>query len=371
MSDVERTAGQWWQSGDAMVSASLHEVRTAALNALVDSGANPADAAYIADIHLDKALQGDHARGIRMLMAQVRAARSGELDFNPDIRILKETGATALVDGGAKASGKLVCRHAMDLAIRKAAVQGVGWVGARARAEILTPFVQQAVDQGMIGMVMGQSIPTVAPMGGFRPLLGNAPMAWGIPTRNHAPVILDTCLTQTSGSGVAMAAEQGERIPEGFVLDSSGAPSTNPDDLYDPAWSRQGRHVARGSLLPIGNSHKSYAQIFVIGLLTTLLTNTDFSWNLANDLSSTGRFGAILVAIDPSAFVTDAADFTGLVDEYIEFLKSSPRSRNGGEILYPGERSRQLRRSQSESGLLMLPEADYRALMDLSTTSRD
>lgn len=86
--------------------------------------------------------------------------------MRPDIRVLREMGATALVDGGAKASPKLVCRHAMALAIQKAREHGIGWVSARASGEILTPFIEQAVGAGMVTMIMAQSIPTVAPHGG-------------------------------------------------------------------------------------------------------------------------------------------------------------------------------------------------------------
>jgi LDH2 family malate/lactate/ureidoglycolate dehydrogenase len=361
-----RTAGQWWSSTEEMTSVPLAAVRGLAIEALVAAGASREDAGFIADVNLDKAIQGDHARGVRHLPAIVRAARRGKLDLRPQVRVLREKGASALVDGGPKALARLVCRFAMDLAIRKAREQGSGWVSAQAPGEILTPFVQQAVDAGMVAMIMTQSIPTVAPYGGIKPMLGNAPVAWGVPARAHAPVIIDMSLTQTSASGVALAAAQGERIPPGFLIDERGEPSTDPDDFYDPEWTRKhGSHVARGSLLPLGASHKGYAQVFVVGLLSAVLSGTNAPWELANDNPNPGRSGTLFGAIDPGAFV-ERESFLAQVDAFIDELKRSPRKPGVDEILYPGERSQLLKRERRASGMLNLPASQYRELQALA-----
>src|SRR2546421_569375 len=98
-----RTAGQWWSSSDEMTSVPLATVRGLAIGALVAAGASHDDAGFIADVNIDKAIQGDHARGVRHLPALVRAAKRGKLDLHPEIRVLREKGASALVDGGPKA----------------------------------------------------------------------------------------------------------------------------------------------------------------------------------------------------------------------------------------------------------------------------
>jgi len=360
-----RTAGQWWSTQDEMVDVALAPVRQLAIDVLVVAGASREDAPFLADVNLDKALQGDHARGLRMLVPLVRAARHGTIDLRAPIRVLRESGATALVDGGPTASARLVCRFAMDLAIRKAREQGIGWVSAQAPGEILTPFVQQAVEAGMVGMIMTQSIPTVAPHGGIKPLLGNAPVAWGVPARRHAPVIIDMSLTQTSASGVALAASQRQRVPEGFLFDSNGEPSTDPDAFYDPELNRRGLHVARGSLLPLGASHKGYAQVFIVGLLATVLSDTSPPWQLANDNPQPGRFGTLFAAIDPGCFV-ERDRFLAQVDDFIDELKRSPRRAGVEEILYPGERSQQLKRERRASGRISLPVSQLRELESLA-----
>lgn len=365
MAESEMTAGQWWSTKGEMTTVPLRQIRALAIALLEKAGATANDAGFIADIHLGKALQGDHERGIAMLSAQIRAAQRGDLDLRPDIRVLREMGATALVDGGAKASPKLVCRHAMALAIQKAREHGIGWVSARASGEILTPFIEQAVGAGMVTMIMAQSIPTVAPQGGLSPLLGNAPVGWGIPAGTHAPVIVDMSLTQTSAKGVALAATQGEAIPAGFILNRRGESSTDPNDFLDPEWRARGRQVAQGSLVPLGGSHKSYAMIFVVGLLTAILADADFAWNLGNDSAQPGRFGTLFLALDPKGF-GDTNHVLARVDEYISHLRGAPRKDGVIDILYPGERSQALRHARRDADRLTLPLAHYRELYALS-----
>ena len=365
MAEPGVTAGQWWSNKGELTTVPLHHVRAMAVTLLEKSGAAAADAAFIADVHLAKALQGDHERGVAMLSAQIRAAQRGDLDLKPDIRVTREMGATAMVDGGPQASAKLVCRHAMDLAIRKAREHGIGWVSTRAAGEILTPFIEQAVSAGMVTMIMAQSIPTVAPLGGLAPILGNAPVGWGIPAGAHAPVIVDMSLTQTSAKGVALAAAQGEEIPAGFVLDKRGEPTTDPDDFLDPGWRAGGKQVAQGSLVPIGGSHKSYAMIFVVGLLTAVLADADFAWDLGNDSAEPGRFGTLFLVLDPKAF-GDADRICARVDEYISHLRNSPRKDGVADILYPGERSQALKQVRRAADRLTLPAAHYHELAALS-----
>lgn len=366
MNTTTKTSGQWWETRGDSVTVSLDAVRSRAIALLVASGASAEDAAFIVDVHVDKALQGDHERGIAMLAGEIRAAQVGDLDLRARIEVRRDHGATGLVGAGPKASHKLVCREAMALAIRKAQAGGVGCVGAQAYGQALTPFIEQAVREGMVVLVLAQSLPTVAPHGGTQPLLGNAPIGWGVPAGRNAPVIVDMSLTQTSAKGVVRAAEQGDGLPPGFLLDANGNPSTKAADFADPAWLEKGKFVARGSLATLGGSHKSYALVFVVGLLASVLTGTDFAWELGQDNTGPRRFGTLFVVLDPKAF-GEPQDVLDRVDAYIDHVRSSPRREGVEAILYPGERSGALKQNGRTSGLLTLPAAHLRALEALGS----
>jgi LDH2 family malate/lactate/ureidoglycolate dehydrogenase len=353
-----------------MVQAPLEAVRKVGLAALQRAGASEDDAEFLLGISLDKAIQGDHARGLDNFPGMIRAAMRGEVDLRPSIQVLRETPATALLDGGPKAPSALVCRAGMDLAIRKARQHGMGWASVRCPAGILTPHVVQAIEAGMVGMVMTQSYPLVAPTGGYRPLLGNAPIAFGVPAGQRDPVILDMSLTQTSASGVKLAALQGKPVPDGFILDESGNPTTEASAFPAPGHLTHASQLARGTLAPLGNSHKAYAMIFVVSLLTAVLADANAPWEASEVLGGrpgdeSQRYGAVLMALDPASFLA-IDEFRRRVDAFIDEVKASPKRPGVDEILYPGEMSQRLKRQRKEAGVFLLPASHYEALVALA-----
>ena len=359
----ERTRGQWWDSTEEFVVVRLQAVRKVCLSGLESAGASRETAQYLLDNNLDKAIQGDHSRGLGRMPAMVRAARAGRLDVNPTMDIVMERDATALVRGPAAAPALLVGRFAMDLAIAKARGHGVGWVGAQASGGILTPYVRQAIDAGMVGMVMAQSFPSVAPHGGHEPLLGNGPFAVGVPAGRHDPIVMDMSFTETSASGAFQTAQQGQQAPEGFLLDERGGPTTTAADVFD--LSQKGRMAFRGSLATLGGSHKSYAMIFVLGLLTSILADASPPWDVGFDSTSPGVFGTVLVAVDPSGFLP-RGDLEARVDAYIDRVKASPAKGGVDEILYPGEYSQRVKRERNARGEIAIPASHYHGLAELA-----
>ena len=364
----ERTFGQWWFEHDARVVVPIGALREFAEQALEAAGATADDARFIAGVLMSKTIQGDHQRGIDNLRTMLSAARAGEVDLRPDIRVVRETAATALVDGGPRASSYLVGRAAMDLAITKALDAGVGWVAARSPAAILTAHVQQAVERGCIGLAMTQSYPTVAPFGGRGPMLGNAPVAVGIPTRDHDPFILDLSLTQTSSSGVKLAAREETPLRPGFILDELGNPTLDALDYPARGFETHSRQRARGTLTTLGDSHKGYALVLAVGLLTTILPIADAAWEvdeIGQGLPLDGRYGAVFGAIDPDAFDPDG-DVPARVDGFLDAVKASPRRDDVNEILYPGETSQRLRAERERAGICTIPSEQLDDLVALA-----
>ena len=363
--EKRRTYGQWWDTTEELVTTPLEAIRRVATEGLQAGGATPDDAAYVLDIFLDKALQGDHSRGLGRLPGMVRSARQGALDLHPEVQVLRETTSTALVAAGPKALTALVCRFGMDLAITKGRDHGIGWVGAQASGGILGAFVKQAVARGIVGVAMTQSFPSVAPLGSATPLLGNAPIAFGIPAGEHAPVILDMSVTESSASGVFQAARQGQQAPEGALLDERGDPTVDAREMWSPDWMEKGVTVARGSLRPLGGGHKGSAMVFIVGLLTYFLADASPPWDLALDLPQRGRDGTLLMALDPGAFAP-ADQVKGRVDRFIDRVKAAPLKIGVPEILYPGERSTQLQREGKEGGYVAIPASHYHGLAELA-----
>ena len=352
---LARTAGQWWRHDETHAVVAVAQVRELVMAAYAAGGATHEDAEYLAQGHLDKALQGDHARGLGSLRRVLQGVRAGEIDLRPALSTVTDWPAAAIIDAPPSAIPDLVCRHGMVVAIEKAEVHGASWVGVRASGGALHRVVRQAVDRDIVGLAMTQSPPFVAPLGGYGPLLGNGPLAVGVPSRRHDPVILDMASTRTSASGVAVHAAAHRSVPPGLLLDREGYPTTDAAQLFNG-----------GSLVPIGG-HKGYALLFVISLLASVMTDTSFPWELFAGSPEPKRHGTLLIALNPLV-VMPLDTFTDRVDAFIDHVKAAPRRPDTEEILYPGELSQRLRRERSQRGEMAIPAS---ALSDLVAVARE
>jgi LDH2 family malate/lactate/ureidoglycolate dehydrogenase len=262
------------------------------------------------------------------------------------------------------------------LAIAKARQTGIAWVSVRVAAGSLSKYIQRAVEAGMVGMALTETYPTVAPHGGYVALLGNAPIAFGIPAGEHDPVILDMSLTQSSASGVVLAAAQGQPAPPGCVLDEEGNPTTDasmfPRPTNDPTTFLGPGQSVRGSLTPLGGSHKAYALIFVVGLLTTILADADAPWAAGQiargqPVDDTRYYGSTFMALDLSTF-GPLEKLRKHTDAFIDAVIASPTLPGVEEILYPGELSQRIRRQRQEAGSFLIPVHHYQDLLEIART---
>jgi len=355
-----RTAGQWWDINEEYVTVPLGAIRGVGSAAFVWAGASKVDADYLFGFHLDKAMQGDHLRGLGLVPRQVRQAKIGNPNLRLKPRLVRTGKATAIVEPGA-GSPKLACRYGMALAIKKAKTYGVAVVTVRGPGQSIGQYVRQAAAEGLIGVACVQTKASVAPIGGVQPLLGNGPTAVGIPAGRRDPIVMDMSFTMSSGRGIKHAAVEGRRIPEGILLDEQGEPTTDPSVFADTDGV-----VSKGTLVPIGG-HKGYAMLYVIGLLTSTLADASPAWEIqsANDASGRKKAGTLLMAIDPGAFIP-VTRFRKQVDNYIATIAAARRKPGVSEILYPGQRSQALRRACERAGTISIPASHQQGMVDLA-----
>jgi LDH2 family malate/lactate/ureidoglycolate dehydrogenase len=174
--------------------------------------------------------------------------------------------------------------------------------------------------------------------------------------------------TQSSASPIMMAAEQGQQIAPGLLLDEHGNPTTSAADFPDWELTKAAGSAglaARGTLVPLGDSHKGFAMVFLIGLLSSILTETSPPWELYRDLPEPGRYGTVLAAIDPTAF--DPSGSVGAkVDAFCDRVTSASRKPGVDEILYPGLRSQQLRNARRAAGWFEIPRSHHDSMAMLA-----
>lgn len=271
--------------------------------AFASLGVPDRDAKAVAVLMVEADLLGYDTHGLFRLRQYVNRLRDGGCNPRAQPKLLRETSATALIDGD-NGLGHLSMSQACDLAMIKAKTAGIGWVGVRGgnHAGPAALYVRPQAAAGMIGLCAAVgSANHVAPFGGSDLLLGTNPIAIATPGGND-PFVLDMATTVAAVGKIKTLAQRGEAMPEGWMVGRDGTPLTDPTRRDE------------GFLLPIGGA-KGYGLAMAIGLLAGTLNGAAFGADVVDFTTdtktptNTGQFvAAINIAAfgDPAAFVADA-----------------------------------------------------------------
>jgi LDH2 family malate/lactate/ureidoglycolate dehydrogenase len=335
------------------------ELQAYVVAVFVAAGLTPADAATMADSLVSADLRGTHSHGVIRLPFLVERLQKGGANARPDVRIVQEAPATALVDGD-RALGAVTATTAMALAVEKARTQGIGFVTARNSDFIGTcaHYAMMALPHDMIGVAWTNGFPGMAPAGGRSNTIGNNPIAFAAPSLTHGPIVLDMALSVAAGGRIRLAAKNGEKIPHDWLVDSEGLPTDDPAAL-----------TSGGALLPLG--YKGYGLAVFGEILCGALTGSRIlseipAWFRATD-QAIGN-GHIHLAIDIRRFVEPEA-FKQRVDAMVSMLKATPLMPEVREILMPGERAWRTEQAQRHSGIAV-PAAVVADLRQLAAQLR-
>ena len=274
-------------------------------DALRACGMSAENATRMASLMADADIGGQDGHGVFRLPQYVRRIQAGGMAVNPEIRTISDRKATALIDGG-NGPGHLVMSHAAELAIEKAQTCGIGWVGARYSNHAGPAFLyaKMPLRADMIGLYVAVgSANHMPPWGGTDLLLSTNPIAVALPSAKRPPVVLDMATTVAAYGKVKTAADRGEAMPEGWMIDKKGRPLTDPTRASD------------GLLLPIGGP-KGYGLSLIFGLLAGTLNGAAFGRSVVDfnaDPKATTNTGHFIVALDIAAFA-DVERFKADVD---------------------------------------------------------
>jgi len=306
-----------------------------------------ADALLVAQLMVKSDLVGADGHGIFRLPAYLKRIRAGGVNLHPNIHIERDQGATALINGD-NALGHLVMNKAIELALDKVKQHSVCWIGSHYgnHSGAASVYVRKLAEQGYIGIYMAVGNANhMAPWGGIDLLLSTNPIAIAVPAGDGPMVLLDIATTVAAYGKVKVAAQKGESIPEGWMIDRYGQPITDP------------KKSAEGSLLPIG-AYKGYGLAVMIGLLAGALNNAavgkgTIDFNAHHDLVT--NTGQTIIAVDPSAF-GDKEQFIDRVITLVNDLKSSSTLPGVKEIRVPGEGAAKTMSERMQLGIPMTPE---------------
>ena len=292
-----------------------------------------------AEVMAESDLLGVPSHGARMLPGLVQGIRERRANPNPNLQVLRERGATCVLDGD-NGPGRFVSTRAMQMALDRAKDFGVGvclatrvthWGRAHA-------YAYRAALAGMIGICTTNAIPNMMAWGSSRPLLANNPLAIGIPRgQDQDPIILDMAMSQAAVGKIGTYLREGKKVPSNWGLDSSGQPTDDPAAILS---SRR--------LTPFGE-HKGSGLALMMEFLTGAFAGAMLSPEIGQ-ADSTGldpNSTKFFLALDIQTFV-DKERFAERVQDFLTYLESAEANL---PITYPGERGWQTRERYLVEGI--------------------
>jgi L-2-hydroxycarboxylate dehydrogenase (NAD+) len=300
------------------------------------------DANVVAGLMAQADLQGSDGHGVIRLPQYVKRIRAGGINTRPNIQVVQERAAMAIVDGD-NAMGHLAVSRAVNLAIEKARTAGVAWVGTRNsnHAGPASLYARMPVAHNMIGLYFAVGNANHLPAwGGMDMLLSTNPIAAAVPAGKEPEIVLDMATTVAAYGKVKAKAKRGEMMPEGWMIDRQGQP------LLDPTRSEE------GFLLPIGG-YKGYGLALIVGLLAGTLQGAAMGKDVVDfnkDSVTPTNTGQAILAINLEAF-GEVNVFKSAVDTLVQDIRASERLPGVDRVWLPGEQSHARRQTYGENGI--------------------
>jgi len=318
----------------------------------VKAGIPAGDADMIAKVLVTTDMRGVHSHGVVRLARYLDCLKAGGIKPAAELQILNET-PNALMTSAAGGLGIPAAYKTMEKLLAKAESQAIccATVNHSDHYGAAGYYSMMAADRGYLAFSMSNTCPLIAPTCGRAAAIGNNPFAYSAPGRKYRAVLFDICMSKVAAGKLVIAAEAGQKIPEGLILTKDGKPTTDPNEIWHDA-----------VMLPFGE-HKGYGLAVMVELMTAVLGMSGMmsgvhSWN-----TQPGRdadTGHSFIVLNPKFFGGEAA-FLDRVDAMIDELKRCPTVEGAKEILYPGELEWR-REAQAKAEGIELPEASAKEL---------
>ena len=325
---------------------SVDRLRDFVAQALQSQGVPGKEAHDVAALMVEADVYGYGTHGVFRLRQYLARLKGGGCNPAPTITVPHETPATAVVDGD-NGLGHLAMATARDMAIEKARAVGIGWVGVRRgnHAGPLALYVRPQAEAGMLGMAAAVgSANHVPPYGGTDLLLGTNPIAFSAPVDGPDPFVFDMATTVAAMGKIKTMLQQGQPMPEGWMVGRDGKP------LTDPA------KKSEGFLLPIGGP-KGFGLSVAIGLLGGVLNGAAFGSDVVDftkDTTSPTNTGQFVVALDPAAFGM-GNDFAREAARIFAEMRASEPLPDHDPVRLPGDGKTAFAETRRKGGLTLNP----------------
>jgi L-2-hydroxycarboxylate dehydrogenase (NAD+) len=333
------------------LTVSAVEARALSEAVLSGLGATPDGARAQTGLLVEADLRGRPSHGLQRLPVLAQRIEKGLIDPAAQPQLEWRSPAFAAVDAN-DGFGVVAVQASIGALAERIRETGVGVAAIRQASHIgmLAPHLEQICADGLIGIMLTTSEALVHPAGGRDALVGTNPIGIGIPA-DPGPFILDMSTAAISAGEIIAHANRGDELPPGRAVDSSGAPTTDPEAALE------------GAISPFGGA-KGYGLGLGFELLVAVLTSTALGRDVLGtlDVEHPSTKGDLLLMIDPATLGLPAPE--RYLADYLEELRCAATAPGVQSVLVPGDRMRFERERRLVAGIEYPPEL-WRQLLDL------
>jgi uncharacterized oxidoreductase len=301
------------------------------------AGCGAGEARTVARRLVDSNLVGHDSHGVLRVAKYLEWMRDGTLMPNTPPTIVFESDTIAIIDGH-RGFGQVIGEFAAELGIAKARAKGIALVGLTNCGHLgrVGDWADMAAAAGQVSLhfLNTSGAQRVAPFGGSDRRLSTNPISVGVPIAGGDPVVLDVTTSTVAEGKLMVAMNKGEHVPEGWIIDKAGAPTTDPADFY-----------AGGALLTVG-AHKGSG----LSIVTDLLAGAVSTGRSSDPDDAILRNNMLSIYIAPDVYDAQGG-VTREARRLVDFVKASPPAKPGVPVLAPGDVERANRASRLASGV--------------------
>jgi LDH2 family malate/lactate/ureidoglycolate dehydrogenase len=294
-------------------------------NILTAAGVSEAKAELVVRSLVAASLRGVDSHGIQLLPFYVGQIEAGNIDIATDGHVVSESGGCLVYDGE-YGIGQWVAAASCDHAIRLAKANGVSFVIARDSSHFGAAafWGQRISSEGLIGIVMCNASPLVAPWQGKEKRFGTNPICVSVP--GQETWLLDMATTTVAMGRIFKAQLSNQAtIPPGWAMDSEGAPTTDTQTALT------------GLLMPLGG-YKGSGLAMLAEILCAVLGGGAMTTELGGIYTrhKPMRVSQCFIGIDVSRFMP-LDQFQERMKQLTSSVKSSAPAQGYDEVLVAGE----------------------------------
>ncbi|MFQ5732501.1 MAG: malate/lactate/ureidoglycolate dehydrogenase [Planctomycetaceae bacterium] len=326
----------------------------AAIFTKVGSSADEADC--IAEHLIGANLAGHDSHGVIRVPIYVRWINEEKVFPNRTLNVLIDTGAILAADGQ-MGFGQWIGNQAVELGITRCREHGVAIVTLKNVGHLgrIGHWAEMAAKSGLVSLhfvnTSGLGM-LVVPAGGIDRRLSVNPVSIGVPMEGREPIILDIAAAATAEGKLKVARNKGVPVPEGWIVDADGNPTTDANKFYGPPY---------GAILPMGG-HKGSGLAIMGELFAGAMTGSGCSAEGKTRLEQ----GMFSLYVDPLKLQTAETLFPE-IRRYVDFVRTARPKDPEAPVLIPGEIEDRNRAARRRDGI-DLDDVTWGQLTETATT---